>query len=104
MSSRTTISYNKRKLTSPCRDETTDVAHHDVGADTSRSRSIGEQVGSYLSIGQGTKGEGTRCDEEGGLLVIECGQIVRTDIETMQLLTPYLTCPFVVAKNMIYPA
>lgn len=54
------------ELTSPGGDQTANVTHHDVGANTSGSRRIGQQVRCDLGIGHSSEGESTRCDEECG--------------------------------------
>lgn len=90
----------RQRLTSPGRDQTANVTHHNVSTDTSGSRGIGKQIGSYLSVGHGSEGESARCDKEGGLYCASAFTGLMAETPLLPL-TPYLTVPLVVARNMI---
>lgn len=51
---------------SPSRNQTTDVAEHDVCADGGSARRVRQDVGGHLRVAQGSEGEGAGGDEEGG--------------------------------------
>lgn len=50
---------------SPSRDQTANVAEHDVCADGGSARRVREDVGGYLRVAQGSECEGAGRDEEG---------------------------------------